>query len=345
MKIDVHGHTLFHEAVGKAGKWGPEYKKGDDGRWRLIVGPYTTLLPKQPEGVPFDPFEDMKKNWDPSGIVKKLEAAGVDKAALTISPLFYFYWAEPEIAIPFSQLHNDLMARDARRYSDRLFFLATLPMQDPAAAVAEAKRAAGLGAKGVNLGTDDFGGKNLDDMAYWPLYETLQSLDLPIFIHPYPSPMATGKPDNYNMSWVMGYIHQESVAFASMTLGGVFDDFPNLKVYVTHGGGTIPYQLGRVETARITEAPGVRCKRSVYEYTKNFYFDILVHDLKPRKFLVDMWGADNLVVGSNRGGWDWADGFKMLDELNLPSDQHEKIQWKNAARLFHLDDVLAKQAA
>jgi aminocarboxymuconate-semialdehyde decarboxylase len=338
MKIDVHGHTLFAEAVGKAGKWGPRYEQdGATGRWKLVVGPYEVNLPPQPDGVPFDPMEDMRKNWDPAGIVTKLDDAGVDMAALTISPLFYFYWAETEIAIPFCQLQNDLMARDSKRFSDRLFFLATLPMQDPAAAVAEVRRAAALGAKGVNLGTDDFGGRNFDDEAYWPVYEALQEHDLPIFIHPYPSPMATGKEDRYNLSWVLGYCYSESVAFAHFTLGGVLDAFPRLKIYITHGGGMTPYQLGRLEQARTTGQPGVKAQKAIYDYMPNFYFDVLVHDLKARQFLYDLWGADNLVVGSNRGGWDWADGFKLLDELNLSAEEHEKIAWKNAARLFNLD--------
>lgn len=337
MKIDVHGHAVFAEAIGKAGRWGPGYEKDGDGRWHLVIGPYKVALPPQPEGVPFDPVEDLRKNWDPAGIVKKLDDTGVDIAALTIGPLFYLYWAEPEIAIPFCQLQNDLMARDVKRFPDRLFFLATLPLQDPKASVAELKRAVALGARGVNLGTDDFAGRNFDDEVYWPLFEALEANNLPIFIHPYPMPMASGKPDRYNLSWVLGYCYSESVAFAHFTLGGVLDAFPNLKIYITHGGGMTPYQLGRLEQARTTKQPGVKARRPIYDYMKNFYFDTLVHDLKARQFLYDLWGADNLVVGSNRGGWDWADGFALLEELQLPPAEHEKIAWQNAAKLFHLD--------
>jgi aminocarboxymuconate-semialdehyde decarboxylase len=337
MKIDVHGHAIFHEAIGKAGKWGPDYVKGEDGRWKLVIGPYEVKLPPQPEGIPFDPLEDIRRNWDPKAIVGKLDAAGVDMAALTISPLLYLYWAEPEIAIPFCKLQNDLMARDTASNPDRLFFLASLPMQDTEASVAEVKRAVSLGAKGFNLGTDNFGGRSFHDEALWPILEEIERQDLPIFIHPYPSPMASGKPDMFNLSWVLGYCFSESVAFADMVLGGVFDAFPSLKVYVTHGGGMTPYQLGRVEQARTTGQPGVRAKRSIYDYIGNFYFDILVHDIKARNFLFDVWGEDNLVVGSNRGGWDWADGFKLLGEMNLPEPAYEKIAWKNAAKLFKLN--------
>src|SRR3546814_7089856 len=69
-------------------------------------------------------------------------------------------------------------------------------------------------------------------------------------------------------------------------LGGVFDDFPNLKVYVSHGGGFIPYQFGRIETFAGLIS-GVRCKKPPREYLKNFYFDTLIHELDARKYLVN----------------------------------------------------------
>src|SRR3546814_12570274 len=93
-------------------------------------------------------------------------------------------------------------------------------------------------------------------------------------------------------------------------LGGVFDDFPNLKVYVSHGGGFIPYQFGRIETFAGLIS-GVRCKKPPREYLKNFYFDTLIHELDDRKYLVNCMGSDNIIVGDNHGGMDSVDGFKI----------------------------------
>lgn len=106
-----------------------------------------------------------------------------------------------------------------------------------------------------------------------------------------------------------GDTSQETDTFATMVLGGVFDDFPDLRVYITHGGGFTPYQIGRIDGAWRMKNPGMRCLKSPYEYRKNFYFDILVYDAQARKFLFYSWGADNLVIGSNYSGWNWSDEF------------------------------------
>jgi len=332
MKIEVHGHVGFEETYGQAGKYGPERFVDADGKMRSRIGPYVPKIGGSGSGV----AKFLAESRDPLVKVERMLERGIGRMLVTISPFYYLYFAEPEIGIPFSALQNDLLAKYCAAAPEHLFFAATLPMQDPAASVIELKRVAELGAKAVNVGTDDFGGLNLDDPAYWPLYAELVARDLPLFVHPYPLPMGDGREDNYNLSWVVGYIYQETVAFSHLTLGGVLDDFPDLRVYITHGGGFVPYQFGRIEAARETEQPGVRAKRPIRDYLGNFYFDILVHDVEARRFLFDFMGPDNLVVGSNVGGWDVADGFAMLDELDLSNDDREKIEWKNATHLFNL---------
>jgi len=329
MKVEVHGHVLLPESFGAAGLFGPDLTETGDGRFQLRIGPYTTISAADPR--------KRTDLWDPAVKVEWMNASGIDKMLVTISPLWYLYWAEPEIAIPFASLNNDLLGKYCATASDRLFFAGTLPMQDIVASLTELKRLSAMGAKAVNIGTDDFGGRDLDNEAYWPLYEQLVANNLPIFLHPYPIPMLDGRVDNYNQSWVVGYIYQETAAFTHLTLGGVFDEFPDLQVYITHGGGFVPYQLGRIEAARTMKQPGVRAKQPVRHYLENnFYFDIQVHDLIARKFLVEFMGADRLVVGSNVGGWDNEDGFKLLDELNLGEAAHKKIAGTNAARLLNL---------
>jgi aminocarboxymuconate-semialdehyde decarboxylase len=192
-----------------------------------------------------------------------------------------------------------------------------------------------LGARAINIGTDNLAGRNLDDEQLFPLYAKLQELDLPLFLHPYPSPMETGGIDKYNLSWIAGYVHQETVAFCTLVFGGILDSFSRLKVCIPHGGGSVPYQVGRLEYA-LSKMPDVRAKRPLREYLKNFYFDVLIHDLKARRYLIDFMGADNLVMGDNYLGWDAVDGFALLDELNLPESEHRKICGGNAIELFKL---------
>ena len=317
--------------MGKAGKYGPELITDADGGTILRVGSYTSRAEKG-RSIFID-----KRMTDPAARIRDMDEKQTDRMGITISPLFYLYWAEAEIAIEFSRIQNDALAHFCRDYPHRLFFMATLPMQDVSASISELKRAVEeLGAKGVNLGTDDFSGRDFDNQDFWPLYEKIEAYELPIFVHPYPLSMATGQLDRYNLSWIAGYVHQETVAFCHFAFSGVLDTFPNLKICIPHGGGSVPYQWGRLEYAA-QKMPDVRAKKSLREYLHQFYFDILIHDIRARRYLVDFMGADNLVVGDNYLGWDAVDGFQLVQELDLPERDHIKIMGDNAVRLFNLD--------
>lgn len=331
MRIDTHAHVMPPDVMGKAGKYGPTIVTSEDGFGIMRVGPYESRVGGG-RGIAAATFEKM---GDPRRRIRELDEHGIDKMGVTISPLFYLYWAEDEIRVPFASTQNDALSKYCAEDPSRLFFLATLPLPNIEASVAEIRRAVTIGARGINVGTGDFDGVDLDSPILWPVYEELTRAELPLFVHPYPLPMASGAEDRYNLSWVVGYNYQESLAYAHLVLGGVFDDFPGLKVIISHGGGSVPYQFGRIEEARRRQ-PDVRAKQPLDAYRGNVYFDILLHDVHARQFLVDFVGADQLMVGDNYGGWDAADGFAMLDELELSDAEREKISGANAARLFKL---------
>jgi len=328
VNVDVHAHILMPEVMGRAGEYGPALDLLPDGSRFLRIGPYRAATRMRS-------IDDIAEMRDPAVRLREMDERGIDVMGITISPLYYLYWATADIAIPFASLQNDVLADFCSEAPDRLFFMCTLPMQDPDAAIAELERAADLGARGVNVGTGGFGGFDLDHERYWPLYDRLQALDLALFLHPYPLVIEEGHADRYNLSWVVGYNFQETEAFAHLTLGGVLDRFPRLRIYITHGGGFVPYQFGRLELAS-RSGSSTRARRQLRDYLSNFYFDILVHDLGAREFLLEFMGSDNLVVGSNFGGWDAANGFAMLDELDLDAETHRKIAGENARRLFGL---------
>jgi aminocarboxymuconate-semialdehyde decarboxylase len=307
----------------------------------MRVGPYLSRVASG-RGLTVDTLHRL---GDASVRLAEMDERGIDKMCVSASPLFYLYWAEPDVAVPFAQAQNDALAAYSQADPSRLFFFSTLPLPDIAASIDEVARTKAMGARAVNVGTDDLGGLELDSEEMWPLYDAISKAGLPLFIHPYPSPMAAGQPDKYNLSWIVGYTSQETTAFARLTLGGVFDDFPGLQVTITHGGGAVPFQIGRLEMGRELQ-PDVRAKKPLIEYVQsNVFFDILVHDVAARRFLVDSVGTDRLLVGDNYGGWDAADGFAMLDELELETADAEAISWRNAEALFDLGPTVVASAA
>ena len=207
------------------------------------------------------------------------------------------------------------------------------------AAVAEIDRAVGgLGGRGINIGCGSIAGRELDDPALWPIFAKAIEYDVPVFAHPYPEPLAGDGRDDYNLSWILGYLGQEAAAFTRLIFGGVLDEFPGLKVCIPHGGGFVPYQIGRI-AAFSGYMPDVRCKKPVAEYLQNFYFDALVHDPRARRFLIETIGEDNVVWGSNFGSPQDNAGVEFLDNIGLTPEGRAKVAGENAVRLFKLANV------
>jgi aminocarboxymuconate-semialdehyde decarboxylase len=332
VRVEVHAHVIPDQIFGTAGKYGPELVESDHGGAALRVGPYESRM----SGSKGLSAERMRRLADPKDRLDEMDRLGIDQMAISTSPLFYLYWAEDDIRVPFVTGLNDALAEYCSAEPDRLFVLPTLPLPNIKASLRELKRMTDSGARGVNIGTSELGdGLELDSKELWPLYEEIEAQGIPIFIHPHPLTMATGALDRYNLSWIVGYTYQETLALANLTLGGVFDDFPGLRVIIPHGGGNAPYQFGRLAEARERQ-PDVRAKRPLREYLPNVYFDILLHDLQARRFLFEFAGADQLVVGSNFGGWDVVNGFALLDEMKLGEEESHKIGGGNAAHLFGL---------
>jgi aminocarboxymuconate-semialdehyde decarboxylase len=327
LKVNMHSHLLLAETFGTFPPYGPKVVEEPDGTLGYQVGEYKIVFGDHVRDARFT---------DGNARLADMDERGTDVMGVTISPMNYLYWAPNEIGDAFSRLQNDGMQRFCSPDPKRLFFFATIPIQDIDAAVKELDRAVNeLGARGVNLGQTDISiGKMADDEYLFPIYEKAQELDIPIFVHPFPPGMATGQKENL-LDWMAGYVHQSTVTAASMLMGGVFDVFPNLKILLPHGGGALPYQFGRFEYAA-RRMRGVKAKRNLREYLGNLYFDCLVHDPKARRFLVDFAGADNVVVGDNYLGWDAMDGFAMVDELGLSEADRNKIVGENAIALFKL---------
>lgn len=346
-RIDIHSHVIPPVILGKAGPYGPDITFDDDGVMVIRAGDYrlrgvTVAGNREAEqiGVKAQQEKMVFALGDPHSRLAELDAKGIDVMGVTIPPLFYFYGIERDHAVAFCTAANDALADYCAVAPKRFFFMPSLPLQDIDASIAEIKRSVQRGARGVNMGGRNLAGKELYSEEMWPLYSVLEELGLPLFIHPYPMEIGDAKAKDRYTSLLLDYPFECTRAVNNLILGGVFDDFPNLKVYVSHGGGFIPYQFGRIETF-VNVISDVRCKKAPREYLKNFYFDTLIHEVQARKYLVDWMGADNLVVGDNHGGMDSVDGFVSVDEMELDQLSADKIKGLNAKALFKLDDLLA----
>jgi len=175
-----------------------------------------------------------------------MDEAGVDVAILSLSApgLEKF---EPSAAARIAKQTNDELAAAISRHPDRFRGFAALSARDTDAAVVEFERCVKeLGFVGWKTHSN-FGDSYLDEKKYWPLLAKAEELGALIYVHP-DDPII---PQFHTYGWGLagasfGYGVEASLVMMRLTIGGVFDVFPKLKIILGHYGEGLPFLMDRV---------------------------------------------------------------------------------------------------
>ena len=259
----------------------------------------------------------------------------------------------------FARVANDGMADMVRRYPDEFpAFVASLPMNNVAAALAEMDRAIGeLGARGIQI-ISSVAGRPLDDPEFFPVFErATRHHDVPIWMHPArPATRAdyVGEPKSRYEIWqVLGWPYETSAAMARIVFSGMLQRLPEMRIITHHCGGMIPYFAGRAETlwaqlgSRSAEGDEAdvlkRLEKPPIEYFKMFYGDtVLGGAAAPLACGLAFFGSDRVVFASDcpfdpeEGPMFIREGIASIESLKLSDNDARKIYFGNAARLLKL---------
>jgi aminocarboxymuconate-semialdehyde decarboxylase len=338
--INVHTHYQPQSVLPIIEPYGIKMVTAGDGSWHFRSGDVEYNIPGTSEQF-----------WGRGlgGQIPDMDAAGIDINVLQPSPMIFSYHLEPKVNREFSRAFNNETAKHISEHPDRFWGSAQLPMQDLEMAAAELERAVTeLGLKSCSVGYVLGSDRTLADPECDEFLSVVERLNVPILLHP----VALGQDMDlvagggnwlmkYQMDWAWGYIFTESAAVVGLILGGALDRHPDLRVMIPHGGGMIPYQIGRLDYhakvfGRGHRHVGDQLAHDPTEYLKRFYFDTVVHAPRSLELLIDVMGEDNVVMGSNYPGWDNAPIWETIRALPNVSDRaKEKILGENAAeRLF-----------
>lgn len=262
----------------------------------------------------------------------------------------------PAVTRALAREVNDELAELVRAHPDRfLGFAASLPLNDPDAAVEELERAhRDLGANGALLHTN-VTGLPLDDPRFEPLFARAHELGSALWLHPTRSPIwpdyLTESESRYGIWWSLGWPYETAVAMARLVFSGHMERYPGLKVITHHAGGMIPHFSGRLDTVQTEdqrEAFEHTFKKPALDYFRQFYVDTAMFGAPHAvECAVGFFGPGQVLFGTDMplGGPEViTDTIADLRNLGLSPEDEEAVFAGNARRVLGIAAPDAEQA-
>jgi aminocarboxymuconate-semialdehyde decarboxylase len=327
--IDIHCHLLTpkaEEMVANAGlsmDWQPRHQFANE------LTRETNREQSRRTRVQFTSIEKRLEDMD---------LMGIDIQAITPSPAQTFYSVPADLGIETARVINDNIADICGRHPDRFVGLGTVPFQAPELAVAELERLhKSLGLRGIEIATN-VAGADLSEARFRPIFQRAEELGLVLFMHPTGFPEASRFRDHYFTN-IIGNPLDTTVAVHHLIFGGVLQDCPNLKLVLSHGGGFLPAYSGRIDHAASARPDTCTCLRHMpTTYLKRLYFDTIVYTHHQLHYLVEQYGADHVLMGTDYpADMGEVDPIGFIESASqLDDTERHAILGRNAARLLNI---------
>lgn len=323
--IDVHTHMFTARWLDLLRKEGGIYniKTRPDGQEEVFRGDTPVVIP-QPG------------HFDYRLRIEHMDAAGIDVSIVSLT-CPNVYWGGEEVSCRAARESNDTMAHAQATYPDRIRWLASLPWEYPPRAIEELGRACANGAAGVMV-LANVSGRSLTDPFLAPIWTEIDRRRLPVLVHP-TDPPGVDMMDmtKFDLSWSVGFMFDTTLAITRMMFDGFFDRFPDVMIIASHGGGTLPYLVGRFEKGDEVEIPSRRrMKRKPTDYLRHIYYDCITYNPGALEYLLSVVGASQVMFGT-----DWPHQVHdtkgaFANTARLPSEQTNAVRSANAKRVFGL---------
>jgi len=252
---------------------------------------------------------------------------------------------DPAEAVPLAREANDLLAEAIAQHPTRFSGFAVLPCSAPDVAAGELERAVTkLGLKGALI-NGRVGGRFLDERLFWPIFESAEHLDVPIYLHPGLPPKAVREASYDGLTpavshWLSiaawGWHVDTGLHALRLIAAGVFDRFPKLQVIIGHMGEAIPFMLERTNITLTKQVTGLQREMKEY-FTANFHVTTSgFFSYPPLLCLLLVVGSDRVMFAVDYPYSSNQEGRRFLDGAPLSTADREKIAHANAERLLRL---------
>jgi aminocarboxymuconate-semialdehyde decarboxylase len=332
--IDVHTHVvpanLPDERPEFAGLPWPSIKHTDACHAQVIIS-----------GKNFRDINDAC--WSVPRRTEQMPGMDVGMQVLSPMPELLSYWLPTNAASVLARHINEAIAEMVRAAPDRFHGLGMVPLQDMDAAQRELEHAMRqLDLKGVEIATN-INGVALGHPSLEPFFAAAESLGAAIFVHPLRPAGMDRLVGPANLEQVVAFPCETALAIASVITGGLMKRHPSLRIGFSHGGGAFGQVLPRMQHAWTAMAPIKAAMEEPRAIARKLFYDTLVYDETALRFLIDSYGASQLMIGSDYP-------FSIMDRqptrragnLGLSAAEMDQLLFRNAERFLDLDRVSAR---
>jgi aminocarboxymuconate-semialdehyde decarboxylase len=326
MNIDLHSHFFPIAALSNPGKYRDRAPKIVLDKDRLSVTSQIGMRSGLGAGA-----------YDPVARIKALDEMSIDLQAISPSPILLFYWEDPAVAAYFSRKQNEAIQEIVKQHPDRFVGFGSVPLQSVADAIAIATEAKSMGLKGLEIG-NAVGERQLDDPLFEEFFDAVQALDLLLFVHPLEGGVDADDPIAGMLGNVLQFPFRTTLMIERMILKGMFEKYPNVRLCLSHGGGLLAFNIWRLDHS-YNLRPDLKkiIPQKPSDYLKKLYFDSIVHSAAALQYLIQVVGADRVVVGTD---YPMAMGdfepVRKINSLNLTGQERSQVLGANAARALNL---------
>ena len=322
--VDVHTHMLNQAWLKLLEKHGrPRYTlKAVTGGLRAIHldgAPFMTPVPEM-----FD--------WDLR--IRNMDRVGIDVSVVSLT-CPNVYWGGEKVSLAAALTMNEELARAHKAWPDRVQWLCSLPWQHEKAALAELRRSLKAGACGVMV-LANIDGRPLTDPAFEKIWKAIDAAKLPVLIHPTAPPgVKEMGMQQFQLTASIGFTTDTTLAAARMIYDGFFDRFEKLKIIASHGGGALPYLIGRLDQC-YEHIPACRTKTREKPslHAHRIYADSVVFTDEALAMAVKVFGSANVLYGSDYPHT-IGDPIGCLARVDrLPDGARDRVRSGNAQRIF-----------
>jgi aminocarboxymuconate-semialdehyde decarboxylase len=323
--VDVHTHMFTRRWLELLRAHGEPYgvRLRPDGREEIFRGETPVVFP-QPGHFDYDVR------------IRAMDAAGIDLSIVSLT-CPNVYWGGEAVSIAAATESNERMAEAQRAYPDRIRWFTSLPWEYPDRAIEELARSCDDGAVGVMV-IANIAGRSLTEPAFEPVWTAIDRRALPVLVHPGEPPGADRMDmGRYDLSWSVGFMFDTTLALTRMIFDGFLDRYPNLKLIAAHGGGALPYLVGRFEKGDEVELPARRrMTAKPTDYLRRIWYDCITYDPDALRYLISVVGPERVMFGT-----DWPHQVhdvagSLANTGALDAEPRDAIRGTNAIALFGL---------